>query len=98
MNKKSIIIILGLIILSVLLFLFFNKNEPATAVDFVNDKYGFALTLDEEFNKSVEIIEENQVIYFVSKEIQATQPDMIFGMVGRIEIYNKTKFTKRYVF
>lgn len=94
MNKKSIIIILGLIILSVLLFLFFNKNEPATAVDFVNDKYGFALTLDEEFNENVVIKEEGQVFYFVSKEIQATQPDMIFGMVGRIEIYNKTEFTE----
>lgn len=94
MNKKSIIIIISLIVLAVLAIMLFNKPEETSAVEYKNDKYGFALTFDQEFNQSVEIKEGDQVVYFVSKEIQATQPDMILGVVGRIEIYDKTDFTK----
>jgi len=77
----------------VFLFLFFKPNQVANA-EYVNDIYGFTLILDDEFNKSVEIKGEDRVVYFVSKEIQAKQPEMIFGVIGRIEIFNKTEFTK----
>jgi len=93
-NKKSIIIILGLVVLSTIFIYYFNKPNPGPDVDYTNDKYGFTLTLNDEFNKSVEIKEDGKFIYFVSKEIQATQPGMIFGVVGRIEIYDKAEFTK----
>jgi hypothetical protein len=94
MNKKSIILVSSLVILSLLLFVYFNKSNQTADVAYSNDKYGFALTLNEKFNKGVEIKEEAKVVYFVSKEIQAKQPEMIFGVIGRIEMFNKAEFTK----
>lgn len=106
MNRKITITIVGLVILSALLIVFFIKptqntppppttttNNTATT-EYVNDKYGFALTLDKDFENSVEIKEEGRTIYFVSRDIQAEQPDMIFGVIGRIEIYSKAESTK----
>ncbi|MDD3894151.1 MAG: hypothetical protein PHU36_03910 [Syntrophomonadaceae bacterium] len=95
MNKKLAGAVIVLIIAAVLLFLFIN-NRPGTGsdVEYKNEKYGFALTMDEEFDQNVEIQEAENTVYFVSREIQATQPDMIFGVIGRIEIYDKSEFTK----
>jgi hypothetical protein len=93
MNKKSIILISSLVILSLFLITYFNKINQ-TDVAYSNDKYGFALTMNEDFNKGVQIREEARVVYFVSKEIQAKLPEMIFGVIGRVEIFNKSEFTK----
>jgi beta-lactamase regulating signal transducer with metallopeptidase domain len=58
-----------------------------------NEK-GFSLKLPKEFAEDIQIIEEGEIVYFVNKEIQANSPEMIFGVVGRIEIYSKNEFTR----
>jgi beta-lactamase regulating signal transducer with metallopeptidase domain len=59
-----------------------------------NNNFGFALLIPQDFMNEVEIKESDSIIYFVNKEIQATLPDQIFGVVGRIEIYDKQIFTR----
>jgi len=96
MNRK-IITIAGLVILAALLIVFFtkeNQTNPVAHTEYVNDKYGFALTLDKEFEENVEIKGANRTIYFICRDIQAKQPEMIFGVIGRIEIYSKAETTK----
>lgn len=58
-----------------------------------NDKFGFSLLIPEDFMDAVEISEGNFVC-FVNKEIQAFHPEFVCGVVGRIEIYDKEKFSK----
>lgn len=97
MNRRKITIT-GLVIISALLIVFFIKqtqNSPNNATtEYVNDKYGFTLTLDQDFENRVEIKDYNRTIYFVSQDIQAMQPENIFGVIGRIEIYSKAESTK----
>lgn len=96
MNKRSLTV-LGIVLLAiVLIFLFIKqKSDPvAEPGEYVNEKYGFTLTLDKEFENKVEIKEKGRTIYFVSRDIQAAQPDAILGVVGRIEIYSKAESTK----
>jgi len=96
MNRR-IITIVGLVILATLLTVFFiktNQNNPAPDTEYANDKYGFALTLNKDFANSVEVKEEGRTIYFISRDIQVKQPEMIFGVIGRIEIYSKAESTK----
>lgn len=96
MNKRSLAVV-GIILLSIVLIFLFVKQKSEPVVDsgeYVNDKYGFTLTLDKEFQKKVEIQGKGRTIYFVSRDIQAVQPGTIFGIVGRIEIYSKAESTK----
>ncbi|MDD3655060.1 MAG: M56 family metallopeptidase, partial [Desulfotomaculaceae bacterium] len=62
-----------------------------------NDKFGFSLLIPKDFMDTVAIKETDNCIYFVIKEFQATMPEHIFGVVGRIEIYDKGKFTKEII-
>lgn len=62
-----------------------------------NDKFGFSLLIPKDFQSYVEIKETDDCIYFVIKEIQLTIPEHIFGVVGRIEIYDKGEFTKEII-
>ena len=64
--------------------------------DFVyeNEKFGFSLNLPGDFAEKVEIREEGKSICFVAKEVQAAYPEQIFGVIGRIEIYDKGEFTR----
>ncbi|MEN6324727.1 MAG: hypothetical protein ABFD18_00750 [Syntrophomonas sp.] len=96
MNRRALAFA-GIALLSVLLIFLFVKQKSDHAdgpSEYINEKYGFTLTLDKEFAKSVEIKDKGRTIYLVSRDIQATQPDMIFGVVGRIEIYSKAESTK----
>ncbi|GEM_PF-235082 len=94
MNKKAAIIAVALIIAAGLLYFYFNQADTGEITEYKNDQYGFTLAMDEKFKESVEIKAEDHTVYFVSREIQAQQPDMVFGVVGRIEIYDKSEFTK----
>jgi hypothetical protein len=53
-----------------------------------------SLTLPKDFAEAVQIREEDDIVYFINKEIQEKLPEYIFGVVGRIELYNKGDFTK----
>ncbi len=95
MNRRTLAIAGITLLLIILIFLFnIQKTNPAGPSKYVNDKYGFALILDKEFAKNVEIKEQGRTIYLLSRDIQATQPEMIFGVVGRIEIFSKAESTK----
>lgn len=74
-----------------------SKSTPQVLTQdqlYQNHKYGFAITLPQDFAEAVEIKDEGDFIYFVDKEIQKTEPQFIFGVVGRIEIYDKSKFSR----
>ncbi len=58
-----------------------------------NNEFGFSLLIPPDFMNRVEIKEGSDSIYFVNKEIQAMLPEQIFGVVGRIEIYDKEKYS-----
>lgn len=63
-------------------------------VVYQNDKYGFSLSLPKDFAEDIEIRDMGNSIYFIDKEIQETQPNDTFGVVARIETYNKEEFTR----
>lgn len=95
MKKTTIMALLAVIIvLGAAYLLFMNHTNQPAAVEFNNDKYGFSLNLEQKFSDNVQMIEENQIIYFISKEIQAVHPGIMIGIVGRIEAYDKDEFTK----
>lgn len=95
MNKKAAVLVVALVVIAAgLLYYYFNPAENGETSEYKNDQYGFSLAMDEEFMESVEIKAEDHTVYFVSREIQAEQPEMVFGVVGRIEIFDKSEFTK----
>ena len=61
---------------------------------YVNDRYGFSINMPADFAEEVEIREEGNIVYFVNQAIQATSPEHILGVVGRIEGYDKKSFTR----
>lgn len=100
MNKRTKIIFVISLVVAVLLFyglISQADRETKPAIEYKNEAYGFTISVSDEFNNRVKIIEEDQVVYFVSREIQAKQPDMIFGVTGRIEAFAKSHFSKEEV-
>jgi hypothetical protein len=54
----------------------------------------FFINLPGGFAQKVDIREEGNSIYFVDKEVQAEHPEQVFGVVGRIETYDKKEFSR----
>jgi len=91
--------VLLLFLLSISLFLFpvlFTACDRVTKGDVVyeNEKFGFSLNLPGDFAEKVEIREDGNFVYFVAKEVQAAYPEQIFGVIVRIEIYDKREITR----
>ncbi len=91
-NGIAILIILG----NIIVWIAWMHPQP----DFLyeNDEFGFSLQIPDDFRDTVDIKEDGNFIYFVNKEIQAAEPDYIFGTVGRIEIYDKEAYTKERIY
>ncbi len=70
------------------------NSKPNQDVVYENEKYGFSLNLPGGFAQKVDIREEGNSIYFVDKEVQAEHPEQVFGVVGRIETYDKKEFSR----
>ncbi len=70
------------------------NSKPNQDVVYENDKYGFSLNLPGDFAQKVDIKEDGSLIYFVDKEVQAKHPEQVFGVVGRIETYDKKEFSR----
>lgn len=70
------------------------NSKPNQDVVYENEKYGFSLELPGDFAQKVDIREEENSIYFVDKEVQAKHPEQVFGVVGRIETYDKKEFSR----
>lgn len=70
------------------------NSKPNQDVVYANEKYGFSLNLPGDFAQKVDIREEGNFIYFVDKEVQAKHPEQVFGVVGRIETYDKKEFSR----
>jgi len=94
MNKKLLLIIAGLIIIAVICIQVFKQPNQLPDVVYENEEYGFALTLNGQFNEKVDIEQEGNVIYFLSKEIANKAELPLFGVVGKIEVFSKTEYTK----
>jgi hypothetical protein len=69
-----------------------GKSNPDILYE--NNNFGFTLLIPKDFLDVVEINEGSDCIFFVDKEIQAMLPEYIFGVVGRIEVYDKREFSK----
>lgn len=74
----------------------FTACDSKTKQDVVyeNEKYGFSVDLPGDFAEKVDIREDGSFIYFVDKEVQAAHPEQVFGVTGRIEIYDKREITR----
>lgn len=70
------------------------NSKPKQDVVYENEKYGFSLNLPGDFAQKVDIREEENFIYFVDKEVQSEHPEQVFGVVGRIETYDKKEFSR----
>ncbi|MFX4262508.1 hypothetical protein ACOBQJ_09930 [Pelotomaculum propionicicum] len=70
------------------------NSKPNQDFVYENEKYGFSLNLPGDFAQKVDIKEEGNLIYFVDKEVQAKHPEQVFGVVGRIETYDKKEFSR----
>ncbi|MBP7331526.1 MAG: hypothetical protein KBA08_04360 [Firmicutes bacterium] len=70
------------------------NNKPNQDVFYENQRYGFTLNLPGDFAQKVDVREEGNLIYFVDKEAQAKHPEQAFGVVGRIETYDKKEFSR----
>jgi hypothetical protein len=65
-----------------------------TDILYKNNDFGFTLEIPTDFLDLVEINEGSDCFFFVDKEIQAMLPEHIFGVVGRLEIYDKKEYTR----
>lgn len=72
-----------------------DESNPDAVYE--NDAFGFSLLIPQDFMDAVEIKEDGNFIYFVIKEMQAFYPKSILGVVGRIEIYDKGKYTQEII-
>ena len=70
-----------------------GSNDPVGTVEYRNDAYGFTISFPELFADLTTARDGDQVIYFVDSDIQQTHPDQPFGVVGRIEIFDKTEIS-----
>ncbi|MDD4238806.1 MAG: hypothetical protein PHT62_09670 [Desulfotomaculaceae bacterium] len=69
------------------------SDKASQDVMYSNDKYGFSMNLPGDFAAKVDVRESGNCIYFVDKEVQAVHPEHPFGVVGRIEAYDKREFS-----
>ena len=94
MNKKLVLSIAGLIVITVILIQVLKQPNQLPDVVYENEEYGFALTIDGRFNENVDIREEWRHTYFVSKEMANNAQSFPFGVVGRIDAFSKVEYTK----
>ncbi len=71
-----------------------NNSKPSQDVAYENERYGFSLSLPDSFAKRVDVREEGNFIYFVDQEVQSKHPEHVFGIVSRIEVYDKKEFVR----
>ncbi|NLG33369.1 MAG: hypothetical protein GX550_07600 [Syntrophomonadaceae bacterium] len=94
MNKKLVLSIAGLIVITIILIQVLKQPDQLSDVAYENEEYGFALTLDGQFNEDVAIEQEGRFFYFLSKEIANNAQSFPFGVVGRIDAFSKVEYTK----
>lgn len=90
----SVSVLLLLAAIGTAVFLGAHTNSSKEVI-YRNEPFGFTLNLTKEFADGTEIRDEGNVVYFVDKEISKSSPDMLLGVVGRIEIYNKSTVTRK---
>lgn len=73
-------------------------SNPNPEVLYENDKFGFSLLIPNDFRDAIDIKDDGNFIYFVDKKIQAAEPQFVWGVVGRIEIYDKADYTKENIY
>jgi hypothetical protein len=69
------------------------SDQTDRDVIYRNDKYGFSINLPGNFAARVDVRENGNCIYFVDKAVQAVHPEHPFGVVGRIEVYDKQELS-----
>lgn len=70
--KFWIVIIIIIMVISPIILV--NHFVLSKTVKYENDKYGFALMLPKSFANEVTILENENIFYFISKEIRDLDP------------------------
>ncbi len=94
LKSKLICFVLAVTLIGGLVLLGGCAGKSDTRVLYKNNNFGFTLQIPKDFMDLVEIKEGSDGVFFVNKEIQAMLPEHVFGVVGRIEIYDKEKYSK----
>lgn len=92
--KKPKTAILILVLIVAIVAAVFLLTDPPKSGSYENRYYGFSLELPSDFTDHIDIKEQGAVIFFVSKEMAATVPQQIYGVVGRIEVYAKDQISE----
>ncbi len=87
--KKPTLFLSGLAITILLITMIFTLTNRPPDILYENDEYGFSLTLPKSISGDINIIENSEVIYFTSKDVEEMFPEEVLGVIGRIEIYYK---------
>ena len=69
----------------------YGSDDPVETVEYRNDTYDFTISFPALFADLTAARDGDSVIYFVDSDIQQTQPDQPFGVVGRIEVFDKAE-------
>lgn len=91
---KIMLVALALLVISGASLLGGCAEKSNREVLYENNNFGFTLRIPKDFLDLVEIKEGSDCIFFFDKEIQTMLPEYIFGVVGRIEVYDKREFNK----
>lgn len=59
-------------------------------VTYRNDQIGFSLVMPSSFVREVELRQEGSTLFFVYRPVQSLEPRWPYGVIGRVEIYDKT--------
>lgn len=62
-------------------------------VTYRNDQIGFSLAMPRRFAREVELRQEGSTLFFVYRPVQALESRWPYGVVGRVEVYDKTTTT-----
>jgi len=85
--------VLLIIVIACAVLLCACSAKESSDVIYSNDRYGFSINLPGDFAAKVDVRESGNCIYFVDKKVQAVHPEHPFGVVGRIEVYDKKEFS-----
>ncbi len=96
-NPRNMIILSLILLLALggsILFMAGCYVQRVTDVVYLNEQYGFSLEMTPEFYEKTYVREHGHTVYFLHREINRMDPQGTMGTVGRIEIYEKTLYSR----
>ncbi len=67
------------------------RTSPVT---YRNEQFSYSIVMPKRFSRDVQLREEENMLFFVYKPVQALEPRFAYGVVGRLEIHDKAATTE----